>query len=185
MRWLFVLIMGAGLGVVAAFSNAANADDPSQFSRALHLVFNLGTVWGAAAVIGGWLMAKAPWSVLGGPLVLIFAVLGYYVYGRVTGDLDVGFNDLSSRAQLLMIALVLMGPLLGLLGGVARTGDIPGTLARVAVPVALATEIQVRFPLHSAEYSSDPLLAWTTTCLLIAGVLGATIAMISGQHSSQ
>lgn len=185
MRWLFVVLMGAGLGTVAAASNAATGTDPASLARALHIVVNLGTVWGAVAVIGGWLCAKAPWSVLGGPLALASGAVAYAVYARVSGDGARSFGDLNQHGQLLLVALALMAPLLGLLGGVARTGDMPGTVARVAVPIALATEIQVRYPLHGAEYTSDPLLAWTTTCLLVAGVLGATIAMISGQHSSQ
>lgn len=43
----------------------------------------------------------------------------------------------------------------------------------------------MRRPLHSVEYTTDPIRAWTSTCLLVIGVLGATIAMVSGQASSQ
>jgi hypothetical protein len=58
-------------------------------------------------------------------------------------------------------------------------------LARALIPIGLVTEVVVRHPLHGAEYSADPLLAWTSTCVVVAGVLGATIAMVSARTSSQ
>lgn len=185
MRWLFVLLIGAGLGVAAAVGTAANELDPTPTVRALGIVANLGTVWAAAAVLAGCVLARALWSVLAGPIVLIAAAGGYYVWGSATGNRVNGFGELSDRTQLLLVAGVLMGPLLGLVGGVARTGDAVGMLARAVVPIALATEIELRYPLHGAEYTADPLLAWTTTCLLAVGVLGATMAIVSRQPSSQ
>ncbi|MEP6817798.1 MAG: hypothetical protein ABI873_19845 [Marmoricola sp.] len=185
MRWLIVLLLGGGLGVVAAASDAGIGLDPSPTVRVLSILAGLGTVWAGAAVLGGWLLAKAPWSVLAGPLVLVAAAIGYYAWGAMYGDqLDLGFGNLSDRAQLWVVAGVLMGPVLGLVGGVARTNDLAGIAARILVPLGLATEIVVRYPLRSAEYGLDPLLAWTSTCLLVVGVLGALIAMVSGQTSS-
>lgn len=37
----------------------------------------------------------------------------------------------------------------------------------------------------AAEYATDPIRAWTSNCLLVIGVLGASIAMASGQVTSQ
>jgi hypothetical protein len=186
MRWLLVLLMGAGLGVVAGATNAGTGLDPTPTVRALGIVTSLGMVWAAVAVFSGWLLARAPWSVLAGPVALIAGTLGYYGWGAYYSDhMDLSFGDLSDRAQLLLVAGVLMGPMLGLVGGVARTGDTAGTLARALIPIGLVTEVVVRHPLHGAEYSADPLLAWTSTCVVVAGVLGATIAMVSARTSSQ
>jgi hypothetical protein len=186
MRWLFILLMGAGLGVVAGATNPGTGLDPTPTVRALGIVTSLGMLWGAAAVLGGWLLARAPWSVLAGPLVLVAGAIGYYVWGAAYGDnMQLSFDALSNRTQLLLVAGVLMGPLFGLVGGVARTGDTAGTLCRALIPVGLATEVLVRHPLHGAEYSADPLVAWTSTCVLVVGVLGATIAMVSARTSSQ
>ncbi|MDQ6640986.1 MAG: hypothetical protein M3Y66_00625 [Actinomycetota bacterium] len=185
MHWLFVLVVGGGLGVVAAVSEAAGSG-PSPTMRALSIVFSLGMIWAAAAFFGGVLLAKAPWSALGGPLVLLAAALGYVAWGVASGKgTALIYHHLTGRTQLLLVAGALMAPLLGLLGGVARTGNLAGILARLVVPIGLSTEIVVRYPLHSAEFTADPVRAWTSAGVLIAGVLGATFAMVNGQSSSQ
>ena len=184
MRWVLVLLVGSVLGLAAAVGNAATGPDPAPTVRALGIVTGLGMVWVAAMVLGGFLVSRAPWSVLAGPLVLLSAAAAYYVWETVTSDRAAGLGDLGSRTRLLLLAGVLAAPMLGLLGDVARTGNLPGTLARMFVPIGLAAEVLVRDPLHSVEFSADPTLAWTSTCVLVAGVLGAAIAMISGQTSS-
>ena len=118
--------------------------------------------------------------------MLVSAVVGYQAWSALHGAHPVtDLGVLVDRGLPWLIAAVVAGPFFGLLGGVARTGNILGTLARLFVPLLIAAEVVWRLPLHAAEYSSDATRAWTTTALLVLAVLGGLAAVMGPERSSQ
>jgi hypothetical protein len=191
MRWLFCIILGAGLGLAAAMTDAAEPIAAGSGMRALQEVTHLASLWIAAGVLAGWVMAGAvaayrPWSVLAGPVVLVAGVVGYRGYVELRVDPSrLNVSSVTSVGSIWLLAALAVGPMLGLVGGLAHSGALGGTLARLFVPVCLAVEVVRRAPLHSVEFSVDPVRAWTSALLLVTAVLGAAIATMAPQRSSQ
>jgi hypothetical protein len=184
MRWLLAILMGAGLGIASAVADADVALHPESNLRALGMITDTVSIWVLAAVLGGWLLARKPWTALGGLVVLASGFVAWFVYlaSRPGGSFDLGALGPEPRAW--AIAGLVVGPLFGLLGGVSRSSSIVGVCARISAPVALVAEIVMRHRITTQEFSVDPTLAWTSVVLLIAGLLMAAIGVVGPQRSS-
>ena len=184
MRWLLALLLGVGLGVTAGVADTAVTTDPDAFMRALDVVTDTVAVWALVAVIGGWLVARQPWSALGGTLTLAGGLAGWAVWvaGRTDASLNLDLLGPTTRAWI--VAGLVVGPMLGLLGSVSRSNSVVGLCARISAPLALVAEMLWRHQASEQNFSVDPIAAWTAVLMVIAGVLMTAIAVVGQQRSS-
>jgi hypothetical protein len=184
MRWLLAIVMGAGLGIATAVADAEVAAHPESNFRALGVITDTVSIWVLAAVLGGWLLARKPWTALSGLLVLASGCASWFLYlaSRPGGSYDLASIGPEPRAW--AIAGLVLGPLFGLLGGVSRSNSIVGVCARISAPIALVAEIVMRHRISTQEFHIDPTLAWTSVILLIAGLLMAAIGVVGQQRSA-
>lgn len=144
-RVLPAMGVGAALGVVASWADwYAGRQYDAWGWLALDHVVNAGSVWACVAILGGWLVGRLGTGWLGGVLALMTAVAGYYIYGNLFGDrLGYGWTTLGSVVKLWLAAAVLLGPVLGTIGALARRGDAWGLTARLVPSVGALTEMGV------------------------------------------
>jgi hypothetical protein len=77
-----------------------------------------------------------------------------------------------------------VAPMLGMLGAVARSSSVIGLCARISTPIALVVEIMWRHQASSENFAVDPVVAWTSILMVVAGVLMTAIAVVGSQRSS-
>ncbi|RLV47936.1 hypothetical protein D9V37_17665 [Nocardioides mangrovicus] len=186
MRWVIVLLLGLGLGLLAALGDAATGvTTPTTLGSVLTIATHLGSMYAAAAVLAGAFLARRRNGLLAGPLLLIAAVVGYTGYVALFVDHErLGVSSLAGVFSIYLLAAVTIGPFLSMLGQVARDRGLVGTLARLAVPLALVAEVVVRFPLSRSTYQVDPTRAWTLTAIIAVGAL-ATLAGTLGHRTAR
>ena len=135
-----VVAVGVVFGTVATLLNALPGDAVLDDSprRVASLVVNSGAAWAGAAVLGGWLPGSAARGVVGGPVVLVGAVVAYYGLGAAAGSENPGGSpDLVARWALVAL---LAGPVLGAVGGGMRRRDVLGLVSALVVPVGVYAE---------------------------------------------
>ncbi len=184
MRWLLALLLGAGLGLAAGAADTAATTDPDIFMRALDVVTDTVAVWALVAVIGGWLVARQPWSAFGGTLALAsgLAAWSLWMAGKTDASLNLDLFGTETRAWI--VGGLVVGPMLGLLGSVSRSNSAFGLCARISAPLALVAEMLWRHQASEQGLSVDPVVAWTAILMVIAGVLMTAIAVVGQQRSS-
>lgn len=94
-----------------------------QPARLLVIVFSSGLSWGAAAIGIGAASRDRLTAALAGLLLLLSAVIAYYVGNRVLNLRDVGWASLFSASRIWGAVAVAGGPVAGLAGWHARFGD--------------------------------------------------------------
>lgn len=169
------VVVAVALGVVASLSDRwGSGYPPQQGWRAVGLVVNSGSVWAGVAVLAGWFAVRRVPALLIGPVALVVAVAAYYVVGVLLGDrADVGLSGLTGVLRLWLMASVVVGPVLGLVGHLARREDLLGLLARLVVPAAVLLEVAVRFGPSLGEFAFDPVRAWTMVLMVSVASLAA------------
>lgn len=191
MRGLLVVLVGFALGVATAFSDiAAGGLNQTPWDRSLSMLLNAGFIWAGAAVLGGWIVARSGRraGAAAGFAALTFAVSGYYLYGAALGDrAQGGLSALSGVIRLWLLASVVAGPLLGLVGSWTRRHDLLGLVARLVVPVGAVVEMLVVGRLGPGTFRVDPALAWTQALVVVGATVGAAFAgaTLSRSRSSQ
>ena len=186
MRWsrgvVPAVAVAVGLGVVASLSDRwGSGYPPQQGWRAIGLLANAGSVWAGLAVLAGWFVVRRRPALVIGPVALVAAVAGYYVAGVLLGDrADVGFSGLTGVLRLWLTAAVVVGPVLGLVGHLARRADLLGVLARLVVPAAVLLEVVVRFRPSLQEFDFDPVRAWTLVVMVGLGALAGLVVLLQG-----
>lgn len=184
MRWLLALLMGAGLGLMAGVADTAVGTDPGPFMVALDVVTDTVSVWALFAVFGGWLVARKPHAALGGVVTLFGGLAGWtlWVVAKTGEPLSLDLFSTETRAWILLGIVV--SPMLGMLGAVARSSSVIGLCARISMPIALVAEILWRHEASSENFAVDPVVAWTSVLMVVAGVLMTAIAVVGSQRSS-
>ncbi len=163
------------LGVVASISDRWGSGlPPHQGWRVVSIVTNAGSVWAGVAVLAGWIVVRRGAAVLAGWAALVLAVAGYYAAGLLVGDrVDVGLAGVTGALRLWLVAAVVMGPVLGLVGHLARRRDLAGTLARMVVPTGVLAEVVGRFRLSTGDLSVDPVRGWTLVLMVAVAAASA------------
>jgi hypothetical protein len=184
MRWLLAMLMGAGLGIASAVADADVALHPESNLRAVGMITDTVSIWVLAAVLGGWLLARKPWTAFGGLLVLASGFGSWFIYLSTRPGTSFGISTIGAEPKAWAVAGLVLGPLFGMLGGVSRSNSIVGVCARISAPIALVAEIVMRHRISNQEFSVDPTLAWTSVVLLLAGLLMAAIGVVGPQRSS-
>ncbi|WP_141725108.1 DUF6518 family protein [Micromonospora pallida] len=145
----------------------------SQAAEFASLVLNAGWAWAGAAVLVGWLVSRHPRPAVGllrgaaaGALTLVFATVAYY-----------GMDVLSDGGPwwygatgYWLIASVLLGPVLGVVGALIRRPGPVGTLAALLVPAGAALQMVV-LPPPPDSLMAQPVRLTVWTSAAIATVL--------------
>ena len=184
MRWLLAFLMGAGLGLMAGVADTAVGTDPGPFLVALDVVTDTVAVWALVAVLGGWLVARQPHAALGGVVTLFGGLAAWtlWIATRTGEPLSLDLYSTDARAWILVGLVV--SPMLGTLGAVARSNSVVGLCARISAPIALVAEILWRHTASHQGFAVDPIAAWTAVMLVVAGVLMTAIAVVGSQRSA-
>jgi hypothetical protein len=135
-----VVVLGLLFGTITTLLNAPPEDYVLDDSprRVASLVVNSGAAWAAMPVLGGWLVASTLRGLIAGPVVLILAVISYYLVGAVAGS----ENPDGSVDQVTHFGLLglLAGPVLGGVGGRIRGRDVLGLVSALVVPLGAYVE---------------------------------------------
>lgn len=173
-----MVLAGLALGVAASMADELGSGlAPVPAARAAGIVLNAGSIWAVSAILAGSVFRAPRRSAVGGALILVAEVAGYYGYGLLLGDrADVGLTALSGVLRFWLVAAVALGPALGVLGWAARRPDLRGLPARCAVPLIVVLEVLVRFRPGPTSFEDDPVWAWTVYGLLVVAI-GAGVAL--------
>ena len=174
-RWLAALGAGATLGALASWDDWYAGRPPfGDIPRAVDLVLNAGSVWATTAIVGGWLVARMRVAWLAGVLTLAAAVASYYAYGNFAGDrLGYGLSTLSGVLKFWLVAAVVVGPVLGSIGGLARRRDRWGLAARLVPSGGILAEVAL---VRGIGRAGDA--AGNTALLILAGAAVAWAAVV-------
>ena len=137
-----------------------------QVADLVSLILDSGWAWAAAAVLAGWLACRAGGRLLtaavSGSLALIVGTLIFYGWRR---ELDTPITEYWLAAS------VILGPVLGMIGGLTRRPGWIGALAAMVVPAGAVLNILWR-PVDP----NSPLALPIT--ILIVGAASASAATI-------
>ncbi len=146
---------------------------------------NAGVLWGAVAVLGGWLFRR-PWeAMLAGTTGLLTALVVHYGTADLTGLMP--WTTWSSN-QGWFIAAVVMGPPLGLIGALSRRLDLWGLLARIALPAGAVIEpfFNGWFPPMTLDTWANRVSGVAAGCVMIVGAaIWATLVVVRWQTKRQ
>jgi hypothetical protein len=177
--WNLVIVAAS---VLALVSLASNVNTMSQLEGeantllagrlTLSQLANAGTVWAGLAVLSGWLVRRPAQATAAGVVALLTACVVHYGVGLGLGMFDP--TVWTSNLHWLLAAMVLGGPL-GLVGAIARRLDPWGVAARLVVPAGAMLE-----PFYLGWFTTPAILPWPTrvaaiisgTALLTGGVAG-------------
>lgn len=139
-----VLLLAAAVGLIALVSNitteaqlSGQADTLLTVRLTLSRLVNSGTVWAGQLVLAGWLVARPGQSALAGLLAGEASLAIHYGVGELAGIYEHAIW--AANLNWFLIALF-AGPVLGLVGAIARRPTRAGLVARVLVPVAALIE---------------------------------------------
>ena len=182
-RLLAVCGLGVAFGAATSLSNWLGSQfDADSIARIPSLILDAGWTWAAFGILAGWL-ASAPrpssaprflHAALASALGLIAATVAYFGVDAIVRDEPLG----SYTAEMVRwwAASILAGPILGLVGALARSPTVPGLLARLVIPVA-ATLQMLGIPSAISPVASPAVTA--ARLLVLAAAAVATIAVIT------
>jgi hypothetical protein len=184
MRWLLALLLGAGLGLMAGVADTAVGTDRGPFMVALDVVTGMVAVWALVAMLGGWLVARRRHAAFGGVITLFGALAAWTLWTAAQTGEPLSLDLFSAETRAWILLGIVVAPMLGILGGVARSSSLVGLCARISAPIALVAEIVWRHQASSENFAVDPVVAWTAVLLVMAGVLMTAIAFVGSTNSS-
>lgn len=157
--WLLVVVAAVGLGLVSLASNVMSvsqlhgqADAVLAVRFTFSKVVNAPALWAGVLVLAGWLVRRRAPAVAAGVAAGVLALAVHYGVGAAVGMFDAA--GVADNWYWFVAALVVGGPL-GFVGAIARRVDWWGTVARLAVPVALVLE-----PFQVGMFTSPAILPW-------------------------
>jgi hypothetical protein len=189
--WLVI----AAASVLALASLASNVTTLSQLEGkantllagrlTLSQLVNAGAVWAGLAVVSGWLVRRPVPAVAAGVVALLTACVVHYGVGIAFGMFDP--DVWTANGHWLLAAMVVGGPL-GLVGAIARRLDLWGMAARLVVPAGAVLE-----PFVLGRFTTPAILPWPNrvadfisgSVLLTAGVAGCVWVLAGGWRRRQ
>ncbi|GAA1388889.1 DUF6518 family protein [Catellatospora chokoriensis] len=187
--WSLVVVAASVLALVSLASNVTTlsqlegkADTLLAGRLTLSQLVNAGTVWAGLAVASGWLVRRPAPAAAAGVVALLTACVVHYGVGMAFGMFDL--NVWTANLHWLLAAMVVGGPL-GLVGAIARRSDPWGVAARLVVPVGAVLE-----PFIVGRFTTPAILPWpnrvadliTGLALLTAGVAGCFGVLAAGRR---
>ena len=166
-------VVGLLFGTIATLLNTSPGDDVLSDSprRVASLVANSGAAWAGTAVLGGWLVGSTLRGLIAGPVVLILAVIAYYVVGAAAGteNPDGSVDEITRWALVSLLA----GPALGAVGGSLRRRDVLGLVSALVVPLGVFVEHAWR-----ASVVADPARQLADIVLVTLASVGVAVAVV-------
>lgn len=184
--------MVVAASVLALVSLASNMTSVSQLEgRAdtllasrltLTQLVNAGTVWAGLAVVSGWLVRRPAPAIAAGVVALLTACVVHYGVGTAFGMFD---RDVWAANLIWLLAAVVVGGPLGLVGAIAHWADPWGVAARLVVPFGAVLE-----PFVVGRFTTPATLPWPNRVadiisglvLLVAGVVGCFRVLAAGRR---
>lgn len=187
-RWVVLLSFSAAVGLIALASNittiaqmSGQANEVLAVRLTISKLVNSGTVWAGLGIVAGWWVGRWTWAIPGAVLACGTALVAHYAVGQAVGlfDATVWLANL-----LWFVAALLVGPVLGLIGALARHTGPLGTAAALVLPLGAVTE-----PFLLGMFEVPAILPWpvrmaTTVCgvvLVLAGMVGG-VAVIRARR---
>jgi hypothetical protein len=178
MRLLLALTAAAILGATTSHADAiAGALTQTGASRALSMALNAGSTWAIFAIAVGWWIGRPVRGPIGAALALSVATVAYYAYGVGFGDrADPGSSGVVAAGSRWVLAALLIGPVLGSVGVIARSSARLGAAVCWAPVIGMGLELSVRHGLNLNTFAIDPWLGWTQIGMLAgAGILSVAL----------
>ncbi|MET0415257.1 MAG: hypothetical protein ABW022_04465 [Actinoplanes sp.] len=187
--WSLVIVAASVLGLVSVASNVTTTSQLEGTANALlasrltlSQLVNAGTVWAGLAVVSGWLVRRPAPAVAAGVVALLTACVVHYGMGLALGMFDPGVWI--ANVHWLLAAMVVGGPL-GLVGATARRLDPWGVAARLVVPAGAMLE-----PFVLGRFTTPAILPWPNRAagvisglaLLTAGLAGCFRILTAGRR---
>jgi hypothetical protein len=165
-----------GFGAATSLSNRlASPSEADSVTRIPSLVLDAGWTWAALGVLAGWLASTPRRGAAAGVLVLISATAAYFGVDAMLRDEPLA----SYRPEILRwsVASALAGPILGLVGVLARRPTAPGHFARLAIPVGATLQL-LALPRAAGSGVANPAVTSARLLVLTAAAVavGAIIA---------
>ena len=146
--WLGLMVLGGLIfGTATSWANGLDAPFLAQF-------FGMGWSWAAVGVACGWVAPTKRIALVGSTCALLSAVLTYYVSDLARGVYDVidpadaalshvttGWTVALADLSYWMVAALLVGPLLGVVGHAIHRTDRLGLLAELVVPTMMVGNV--------------------------------------------
>jgi YD repeat-containing protein len=169
------VVVGLLFGTITTLLNTPPGDYVLDDSprRVASLVFNAGAAWAGVAVLGGWLVGSTLRGLIAGPVVLILAVVSYYLAGAVTGSENP--DGSVDQVTYFGLASILAGPVLGAAGGRIRRRDVLGLVSALVVPLGVYVETIWRASMVQGQ--SDPARPLADIVLVTLATVGAAVAV--------
>lgn len=194
MRILWALGLGAALGVTTSAADYFAGGGYADVWRLPAVLLNAGATWAALAFLCGYLARRTGWAMVAGAVGLISAVVSYYAFGSVFGDrIGVDVGNLLGALRYWLVGGLIVGPLLGLAGALARRPGALGFVAALTVPVGTLAELFLVRRLGPQVFAEDAIYGTGVSILAIAGVVGIaavvrsktrpTAAAAAGEHA--
>ncbi|BEL05047.1 hypothetical protein Q0Z83_032380 [Actinoplanes sichuanensis] len=187
--WSLVIVAATALALVSLASNVTTlsqlegkADTLLAGRLTLSQLVNAGTVWAGLAVISGWLVRRPASAVAAGIVALLTACVVHYGMGLAFGMFD---PDVWTANLYWLLAAMVMGGPLGLVGAIARRLDWWGIAARLVVPIGAVLE-----PFVLGRFTTPAILPWPNhmanaisgLALLTVGVVGCFYVLVANRR---
>jgi len=184
-RMIGALALGAAFGAATSLSNALSSwlglvdgvrleSGWAWPARVVSLTLDSGWAWAAVAVAAGWLAGSRARGAAAGVLALLAATTAYFALDSVF--LEEPFTMGSAAVRYWLVASVLCGSVLGVVGACVNRPGLVGLLAGLTVPVGAAVQMIIRPP------GSDPMSltgadGWARLIVWAAAAVGAAVVI--------
>lgn len=189
--WSYAVSVAIGLALASLASNVTTMDQLSGAADTQLVVrftvsklLNAGTLWAGVAVLSGWLVRRPVPGLVAGPAACLLALVTHYGLGNLLGMYDLGIWADNSHW---LVAAVILGSPLGLVGAIARRGSGLGLCARLVVPAGALLE-----PFAVGMFTLPAILPWPArvssivsgVILLAAGAIGGILVLVAAARRS-
>jgi len=184
-RLVMVAAVGAGFGALDSAVNAASSPYSAiggrlagtgwaTLLRFLSFVLDAGWAWAALAVAAGCSVGGRARSAVAGGIVLVAAATFYY--GADSWFLDESYSLFLPELRNWVVAGVILGALLGLVGAKIGRRGVVGLIAGLVVPVGAAVQMLVMPPgLGGANVSAEAV--WARWIVWVAAAMTAVLVL--------
>lgn len=151
--WVRVLCAATAVGIIALISNittwaqlSGQADTLLTVRFTLSKLVNSGTVWGGLLILAGWLMRRPVPAVAAAVVAGEVALVVHYGLGRLieiagpAGWVDIYGPSVWLDNWYWLVAPLIFGPPLALIGAASRRSTKSGLVAGLVVPLAAIVE---------------------------------------------